>query len=378
MVHAEDFCKALQKANIHFISGVPDSLLADLCACFSDIYSSYEHLITANEGNAVAMAIGHFLATENPGLVYMQNSGLGNAVNPITSLATQEVYSIPMLLVIGWRGEIDENGAQLQDEPQHVLQGKITKSLLDLLGIPFYILDKDSDIKVIVEKAVKQTKTEQKPVALLVRKNTFEKYKNKIIKHKSETLTRENALEAVISALDLTIPVISTTGKISRELYELRKTISKKEQRDFLTVGGMGHACSIAAGFANSYKGKVACLDGDGAMIMHMGALTTSANSNNLLHIVFNNGAHESVGGQATMGLELSLKEIAAKCGYREIYEANSEESIKKVLADAVKKNVSIFIEITCSNSSRPDLGRPEKSARKNRDDFMNFVNKRI
>lgn len=374
MIKADLFCRLLREAGINFIAGVPDSLLADLCACISNTFNENEHVITANEGNAVAMAIGHFLATGDPALVYMQNSGLGNAVNPLASLAADDVYSIPMLLVIGWRGEIDEQGRQLKDEPQHVLQGRITKSMLDLLGIPVHILDENSDTPTTMSRAVTQAKNEQTPIALLVRKNTFEKYPNRSKHDKSGNLTREKALEAVIHALDPSIPVISTTGKLSRELYELRMHVGESAQRDFLTVGGMGHASSIASAIAACRKGKVACLDGDGAIIMHMGALTNTAKSGNLIHIVFNNGAHESVGGQPTMALNLSLKDIAARCGYEHVFETDSEVGIKKIFSNLDNADGSAFIEILCSNSSRSDLGRPEQTARKNRDDFMHFV----
>jgi phosphonopyruvate decarboxylase len=374
MINVRDFCDSLQDAGISFYTGVPDSLLAELCSCLSHLFKSDQHVICANEGNAIGMAIGHFLATGSPALVYMQNSGLGNALNPLVSLAAHQVYSIPMLLVIGWRGEIDDHGVQIKDEPQHEVQGKITKSLLDLLEIPFYILDKDSDIFDIVSKVTILTKRLQRPIALLVRKNVFQKYTPQIIQHKTHALTRAKSLEIVISSLNPSIPVISTTGKLSRELYEIRKKTEKNLQRDFLTVGGMGHASSIATGFANSYAGKVACLDGDGAIIMHMGALTNSAKCNNMIHIVFNNGAHESVGGQPTKGLELSLKEIALKCGYAQTYEAISEESICEAINIASQQKSSVFIEIICSNSSLPELGRPESSTRKNRNDFMTFV----
>lgn len=371
MVKAFEFYRSLNHEKIDFITGVPDSLLAELCACFEYECLPNQHIVAANEGNAIAMAVGHFLATNFPALVYMQNSGLGNALNPLVSLTSREVYSIPMLLVIGWRGEIDENGIQIEDEPQHMLQGKITTQLLDLLEIPFQILDKKSNIKDILRQVVAQTISEQRPVALLVRKDTFEKYTNKIIKHKSKKLTRKKALEQIVSFFNPSIPVIATTGKLSRELYEFRNIDRNIIQHDFLTVGGMGHASSIATGFANSFKGKVLCLDGDGALLMHMGALTTSAKISNLIHFVFNNGAHESVGGQPTMGLELSLKDIAFKCGYQEIFEVDTSSSIRNVLSNVLNINKSIFVEVLCSNYSESNISRPSQSARTNRDNFV-------
>lgn len=373
-INADDFCVELRNNGINFVAGVPDSLLADLCASFPCNFGDENHVITANEGSAVAMGIGHFLATGNPALVYMQNSGLGNAVNPYTSLAAKEVYAVPMLLAIGWRGEIDEQGSQVKDEPQHRLQGKITREMLDLLGIPVFIVSAESDIAEVIKSAASQAVGQQQPVALLIRKKSFQPYGDDARVDKVAVLTREMALASVISELDPAIPLISTTGKLSRELYDLRSREGETAQRDFLTVGGMGHASSIAAGVAGSHKGKVACLDGDGAVLMHMGSLTNTARYDNLIHIVFNNGAHESVGGQPTVALTLTLGDVARECGYRVVHYAETAEQIREALEAAADATTSAFIEIACSNSSRADLPRPVQPARKNREEFMNFL----
>lgn len=374
MIDPVAFCHSLKSQGIDFIAGVPDSLLAEFCACANEIFPSEAHVISANEGNAIGMAIGHFLGTGKPGLVYMQNSGIGNAVNPLVSLASSKVYSIPMVLMIGWRGEIDEAGDQLKDEPQHVLQGKITLAMLENLGIKTIIMDKESNADAVLNSAVQQTTRDENPVALLIRKNTFAPFDGKKRQQKTLALSRFDALDRVVSALDSGIPVFSTTGKLSRELYELRKSSGNSLQRDFLTVGGMGHASSIAAGFSVSYKGRVACLDGDGALLMHMGALTETAKHPNLLHIVFNNGAHESVGGQPTAALEIPLTGIASQAGYKNVFECRDESSLVQVLAKLKEFQGSTFIEIFCSNSSDPGLGRPEKSPLNNREEFMSFV----
>jgi len=373
-INADLFCNELRKNGIEFVAGVPDSLLLDLCASIATNYQAETHVITANEGSAVAMGIGHYLATGNLALVYMQNSGLGNAINPLISLAAKEVYSIPMLLAIGWRGEIDQQGSQVKDEPQHQLQGAITLEMLELLGIPVFIVSSESGISKILNDAVYQAKKQQQPVALLIRKNSFQPYHKHYRANKATTLTREQGLASVISAIEPSMPLISTTGKLSRELYDLQLEDQESTRREFLTVGGMGHASSIAAGIASAYDGKVVCLDGDGAALMHMGALTNTAKYGNLIHILFNNGAHESVGGQPTIGLTMKLSEIAKKCGYQFIFYAETIEQIQQSLAKAMNAKASVFIEIPCSNISRSNLPRPVESPNHNRSEFMNFL----
>jgi len=272
MISCKKFYDYLAKGEIDFFTGVPDSLLKDICAYVSDNAPQKRNIIAANEGNAVALAAGYYLATGKIGLVYMQNSGLGNAVNPLTSLADPEVYSVPMLLLIGWRGE-----PGVKDEPQHVKMGKVTLNLLETLGMPYRILDEDYENK--INDAIEYMKNNKAPYALVVKKGVFEEYKlQKKVKTNYE-LNREGAIKTVVQLLDEMDVVVSTTGKTSRELFELRDSNKQGHEKDFLTVGSMGHSSSIALGIALEKPNRnVYCFDGDGALIMHMGALSTIGN----------------------------------------------------------------------------------------------------
>jgi phosphonopyruvate decarboxylase len=376
MINPMDFRAALDEADIRFITGVPDSLLKDVCACISSCYPAERHIIAANEGGAIGLAIGHYLATARPALVYMQNSGLGNVVNPIASLADPQVYGIPMLLMVGWRGEIKADGAQLHDEPQHVKQGQMTVNQLDILGIPYRVIDENTqDIVSIMKELVQLTLERSGPVALLVRKQTFSTYKLSIQRDDSHLLTREVAIKLLIGALPENTPVVSTTGMASRELFEHRKATTKAYDHDFLTVGGMGHASQIATGIALAQPDhKVVCIDGDGAMLMHMGGLAISAKQANLIHVVINNGAHDSVGGQPTLAESLNLAKIAADCGYGYIAQATTEQEVLQHISLAVKGSSSAFIEIKCKCGARSDLGRPDRTPSVNKADFMKFL----
>ena len=330
MINTENFFNNLRNNNVNFFTGVPDSLLKDICAYIDDKTTKKEHLISANEGTAFATALGYHMATGATPMVYMQNSGLGNIVNPLTSLADKEVYSIPMLLMIGWRGE-----PGVKDEPQHVKMGRVTEGLLKEMEVPTFVIGSDSDYKEIIEKAVKQANDESKPVALLVRKGAFESYKSEKPKIKNGELSREEAIDSVLKGLNSDDIIVSTTGKTSRELYELR--VERKEQvSDFLTVGGMGHTSSIALGVALGEKNKrVVCLDGDGSVLMHMGALTNVGDQapTNFIHIVLNNSAHDSVGGQSTVAENVKLDEVFKACGYKNYFCASTTEEIEKTLS---------------------------------------------
>jgi phosphonopyruvate decarboxylase len=373
MINPQDFAKALKNNNIDFITGVPDSLLKDICAYITTFFSEKQHLIATNEGSAIALAIGSYLASGKVPLVYMQNSGLGNIINPLSSLADIEVYSIPIILLIGWRGELDINQIQIHDEPQHVKQGKITEGQLKLLGIPYIILDSNSDIINVIDRMHKLSLENSSPVAILVRKNTFSTFKIET-NYNDNLLTRENVIEILANGL-INFPIVSTTGMASRELFEIRKKNNQGHYRDFLTVGGMGHASQIAAGISLVKPDcKVVCLDGDGALLMHMGSMAISATIPNIIHIVLNNGSHDSVGGQPTMGRKLVFKEIADKFNYKLTMTANSEDEIKECIEKIIKTDGSCFLEINCSTGARKDLGRPDRSPSQNKKDFMNFL----
>ena len=375
MIDPKDFIDALRFAGTEFVTGVPDSLLKDVCACITSEFPSNQHIIATNEGSAVGMAMGHYLSTGKPAMVYMQNSGLGNAVNPIASLATGEVYGIPMVLMVGWRGEIDKHGMQLKDEPQHVKQGRITPQQLELLDISYKTITGNEDISSLLKMVTDLALKKSAPVAILVRKGSFSKYSLKDDRDNEHLLSRERVIEILVDMIPDDVPIVSTTGKTSRELFELRKARKEGHKKDFLTVGGMGHASQIAAGIALSMPEKhVYCFDGDGAVLMHMGALTINAEISNLKHIVINNGAHDSVGGQPTMASKVNLSEIASACGYKLIKTATTEEQIKSAVNAIIGSDESAFLEIKCTIGARDNLGRPDRTPKENKQDFMDFI----
>ncbi|SDK12947.1 phosphonopyruvate decarboxylase [Methylophilus rhizosphaerae] len=380
MIEAGAFLEALQNEGVQFFTGVPDSLLKELCACFSDRLSESHHVIAANEGGATGLAMGHYLATGTPAVVYMQNSGLGNVVNPIASLADPQIYGIPMLLVIGWRGETQSDGKQIHDEPQHVKQGQITLEQLDLLGIPFEIFQTDINCVVTqIPRLLAIAKRRSGPVALVIRKQSFAPYKAKTSRKSApanDTLpSREDMLTNIVRLLTDEVAVVATTGMASRELFEFRHAQNSGHARDFLTVGGMGHASQIACGIALAQPDRqVVCLDGDGALLMHMGSLTLNAQQRNLVHIVFNNGAHDSVGGQPTVAAQLNLSDIAKAAGYQWVIRVSSGSQLSEALHYALSLGQSCFIEVLCRKGARADLGRPTRTPAQNKQDFMQFL----
>ncbi len=359
--------------DIEFFTGVPDSLLQNITAFLTDHAPEGRHLTAANEGNAIALAVGHYLATGKIGLVYMQNSGLGNVVNPLLSLADPEVYSVPVLLLIGWRGE-----PGIKDEPQHLKQGLVTLPLLETLGIKYTRLSPtDDDASNAVTLAAEQMRSGNAPYALIASKNIFGPYRDSTNQNNPYSISREKALRVVLSGLDPSGPVVSTTGKLSREIYEYRKAENQGHQGDFLNVGSMGHASQIALGIAlRKPDRKVYCLDGDGAVLMHMGALAIIGNSGatNFRHIVFNNGAHDSVGGQPTQGFNIDLPAVAKACGYRQTGRAESKAEILKHLRAFQDCKGPYLLEIRVRRGSRADLGRPQESPRENKAEFMKFL----
>lgn len=373
MVSPELFIQTLQEYGVNFFAGVPDSLLKNVCAYITDNMPSDRNLITANEGSAIGVAAGHYLATGSLPLVYMQNSGIGNAVNPLLSLADEKVYSIPMLVMIGWRGE-----PGVHDEPQHVKQGEVTLSLLEAMGIPYLILpDDDTASSSALGKLVTDCKKTHKPHAIIVKKGTFGPYKLKTKVPNENPVCREDAMKLVVDSLPSEAIIVSTTGKLSRELYEYRDALKQSHESDFLTVGSMGHSSSIALGIALAKpERKVLCFDGDGAFIMHMGAITNIGNlaPRNYIHIVFNNGSHESVGGQPTLGYGINIPEIAQACGYRHIWSGTNKEDIVSALKSALNQNGPTLIEIKVGINSREDLGRPKTTPIENKEAFMKFL----
>uniref|UniRef100_UPI004048BD12 phosphonopyruvate decarboxylase n=1 Tax=Polynucleobacter sp. TaxID=2029855 RepID=UPI004048BD12 len=361
------FVDSLEREGLDFYVGVPDSLLKNFCAYVEDNCDQRHHIIAANEGNAIGIAAGYYMAVGKYAAVYLQNSGLGNAINPLVSIADKEVYSIPMLLIIGWRGEPDIN-----DEPQHVKQGRITIGQLELLEIPFRVIDANVDEKELAVWVKDSLIDANGPVALLVKKDTFSSYKGLNLAGFQTVLTREQALYEILT-LAKDAAIISTTGKTSRELFELRKQRGELQQ-DFLTVGGMGHTASIGLGVAlGSPQKTVVCLDGDGSVLMHMGALPVigSLKPTNFLHIMLNNAAHESVGGQPTVADRVDFRGISLASGYAKYSKVTSIEDLREVWLGISEKPGPHFIEIVVANKSRDDLGRPASSPQQNKEAFM-------
>ncbi|MFT3806895.1 phosphonopyruvate decarboxylase [Arenimonas sp.] len=367
MIAPQQLFEALVSRGIGFFTGVPDSLLKSFCAYVDDHGGSVGHVIAANEGNAVAMALGFHLATGRYAAVYMQNSGLGNAVNPLTSLADPEVYRVPMLLIIGWRGE-----PGVHDEPQHVKQGRISREQLDLLEVPYWILHADSDVTPTLDAALSKMVESNAPVALLVRKDAFANYKGGRKAEKRSSLGREQALRQLLDLAGDDL-VVSTTGKTSREVFELRAR-ANGAQRDFLTVGGMGHTSSIALGVAlGNPERRVVCLDGDGSALMHLGAMAIIGDlkPKNLVHVLLNNAAHESVGGQPTVAGRMDFEAIARACGYSSYLRAADEAGVADAWTRLRALPGPALLEIDISVGSRDDLGRPTSTPEENKLAFM-------
>ena len=375
MIRPEFFINTLGKYGIDFFAGVPDSLLKNICAYITDHFNAEHNIITANEGAAIGLAAGHYLATGKPACVYMQNSGEGNTVNPLASLTDKEVYNIPVLLVIGWRGR-----PGVHDEPQHVKQGKITTGLLDVMGVDYEVLSKDEDkASLQIDKAAKALQNKD-VFALVIEKDTFEDYKLQKVENNDLSLSREEAIQTVAAALGAKDVIVSTTGMISLELFEYRTAMNQGHERDFLTVGSMGHASQIALGIALEKKDrKVWCFDGDGATIMHMGslAIVASKKPSNYIHVVFNNGAHDSVGGQPTVGLKIDLPAVAKAVGYNATYSVSTKEQLQKLLQDiSSAKQGPVLLEIKVKKGNRKDLGRPTTTPIENKEALMNFLKK--
>ncbi len=373
MLNVEKVYETFLSNGVDFFTGVPDSLLKSICAYITDHTSSEKHIIAANEGAAVGIAAGHYMASGNLPLVYMQNSGLGNTVNPLLSLADEKVYGLPILLMIGWRGE-----PGVKDEPQHKKQGEVTLSLLEAMQIPYIILDTNESMALAqLYETIISARDKSIPHAIIVRKDTFGEYKLQREQPNVCPLSREDALKLVVDHLGEKDVVVSTTGKLSRELFEYRETKGEGHGHDFLTVGSMGHSSSIALGIALEQPvRKVYCLDGDGAFIMHMGGISNIGclSPKNYFHILFNNGSHESVGGQPTLGFQLDFPSIARSCGYRAAFSATSEFEVKEVLARLRSMDGPVLLELRVSVASRDDLGRPTTTPVENKESLMKFL----
>jgi phosphonopyruvate decarboxylase len=377
MLLPHEFYDSCTKQGISLFTGVPDSLLQDFCAYLTDHLPHQSHVIAANEGGAVGLATGHYLATGNPALVYMQNSGQGNAVNPLLSLADSEVYGIPMLLLVGWRGE-----PGVHDEPQHIKQGRVMNALFDAMEIPYEILIAEHEgAAAQVARMLELSRQGNGPVALIVRKGTFEKYTMQKASENTYSLSREEVIGQIAASIPPQAVMVATTGHISRELYEYRAQQGGDHARDFLTVGSMGHASQVALGIALAKpESTVYSLDGDGAMLMHLGAMSLIGQSRcrNIRHVVLNNGVHGSVGGQPTVAFSISFLELARGCGYASVQSVNSMEGLNNALILMKEVSGPAFLEVMVSTKVRKDLGRPTTTPAENRDELMKFLGQRL
>lgn len=373
MIKTNKFYESLAKNGIDFYTGIPDSLLKNICSYISDNTPKEKHIIGANEGGCVSLAIGYHLATKKIPLVYMQNSGFGNIINPLLSLADPKVYSIPMILLIGWRGE-----PGVKDEPQHIKQGQVSEDFLKMLEIPYFILSGETpDVDIVISKAIKVAKDKNTPFAFLVKKGTFEPYS---LYNKLKTnfeLSREEAIVNSMNLLSDSDIIVATTGKTSRELFEYRKRKSHGHQRDFLTVGGMGHANQIALGISIAKPNRnIYCFDGDGATIMHTGSLGIigSLNLKNFKHIILNNGSHDSVGGQPTIGFEIDFENLANSFNYNRFFKINKRNEFDDIFMDFKRQQGPCLLEIKVNKGARKELGRPTISPIDNKVNFMSFL----
>lgn len=363
-----DFLKEFE-----FFTGVPDSLLKPLCNYLMANYGvSDKHIIAANEGNAVGLAAGYHLSTGKVPVVYLQNSGLGNIINPVASLMNDKVYGIPCVFIVGWRGE-----PGVKDEPQHIYQGEVTIKLLEDMDIATFVISKDTACEELNAKMCefRSLLAKGKQVAFVVRKGALE-FDGKVKYSNENKMVREEIIEHIATVSDTDI-VVSTTGKASRELFEIRERRGQTHGSDFLTVGSMGHSSSIALAIANEKRDrKIWIIDGDGAVLMHMGAMALlGANSpQNVVHVVINNGAHETVGGLPTVAEKIDLCKIAEGCGYPAYRSVDCFETLDAALIEAKNADKLTFIEVKCSIGARDDLGRPTTTAKENKENFMKYL----
>jgi phosphonopyruvate decarboxylase len=355
MILVENLIKTLKKNKIDFYTGVPDSILKEF-SNYIERFSKKKHIIAANEGAATSIGIGYYLSTKKIPCIYMQNSGLSNAINPLVSIASKEVYSIPLFLLIGWRGS-----PKKLDEPQHKAKGKITTRLLKLMNIDFCVLRKAEDLPKI-KKLIKKAYDKKKIIACLVEKGTFETKKKKIKKVRNKFILRSEFLKEFLNLIPKNSKIISTTGYTSRELMEVRQKNNNKNGQDFYMVGGMGHSSSVASGYALSSNKKVFCLDGDGSVLMHLGALRTAGylQNKNFKHIILNNNAHESVGGQPTHFDKINIDKFCKSIGYKNYYEIKKKIYLKEKLNKFIKSSGPSLLEVKINNISIKNLSRPK------------------
>lgn len=371
MIEPKVLVEALDELGVDFACGVPDSLMEPLCSYLATRPDD-RHVVAANEGAAVGIAIGHYLSTTRPALVYLQNAGIGNAINPLVSLADPAVYGIPMLLLVGWRGQPGTS-----DEPQHMKQGQMMEPLLDALDLPWSTLPSDRDEALAcLAEALGEATERSSPYVLLVEKQTFAPFEQSPppTVDQNRLASREEALVALLDATNDEAVFVVTTGMLGRELYEYRESSGSPADRDFLTVGGMGHCCSIALGVAQQRPNReIWCLDGDGSALMHLGSLAVIGNQapENLIHVVFNNGVHDSVGGQPTVMNTVELPKAALALGYRHASSVSDISTLVDVVSELRARPGPSLIDLHVRPGNRAGIGRPDRTPAQAKTAFM-------
>tara|TARA_B100001142_G_scaffold330015_1_gene395646 strand:- start:1204 stop:2340 length:1137 start_codon:yes stop_codon:yes gene_type:complete len=365
----------LKKNGVEFYTGVPDSTIKDFCFYLEEVVPSNNHIIAANEGNSIGIATGYHLSSGKIPFVYMQNSGLGNAINPLTSLADETVFSIPMIIMIGWRGE-----PGTKDAVQHQKDGEIQEQLLKALKIPYQILSLDNDkLESQITLSIETSRTNSSPFVILVRRNSFDKFihdekQNQVL---FSDMSREYALSNIYDKIEKNAIIVSTTGKISRELNEIKTKSSSKLERELMVVGSMGHASSIALGVSiNSPEHQLYCIDGDGSIIMHMGIMATVGkySTSNFKHILINNFSHDSVGGQSSNSEVVNFSYLSKSFSYKNFFQISKKSDFNSVFDDFLNSPAPSLLEIIVNKGARSDLPRPNRTPLENKKDFMNFL----
>ena len=365
MIKVKSLINILKKNKSDFFTGVPDSVLKELSFELQN-KTKKNHIIASNEGSAISIGIGHYLSTKKIPTIYMQNSGLSNALNPLISIAHPKVYSIPLILIIGWRGS-----PRIKDEPQHNVKGKITENLLKLLNIKYTIVRNDKDLKKF-DKQIKDAKKNNSIVACLIEQGTLEKNNKKIKQKDYFKLDKETFFKTLLEITDNKSKIISSTGYNSREIMHIRQKYQLRKCKDFYMVGGMGHTASVALGYSLTTKKKTICIDGDGSLLMHLGSIKTAGTfaSKNFKYILLNNNTHDSVGGQSTFANEINFEKLSKSLGFKKYYSIKDNQNLKKTLKQFLSGNGLNFLEVKVTNSKIKNLPRP-KNLIKIKNQFM-------
>ena len=365
MIKVKSLVNIFKQNKSDFFTGVPDSVLKELSFELQN-KTKKNHIIATNEGSAISIGIGHYLSTKKIPIIYMQNSGLSNALNPLISIAHPKVYSIPLILIIGWRGS-----PRIKDEPQHNVKGKITENLLKLLNIKYTIVRNDKDLKKF-DKQIKDAKKNNSIVACLIEQGTLEKKNKKIKQRDYFKLDKETFFKTLLEIIDNKSKIISSTGYNSREIMHIRQKYQLRKSQEFYMVGGMGHTVSVALGYSLTTKKKTICIDGDGSLLMHLGSIKTAGTfaSKNFKYILLNNNTHDSVGGQSTYANEINFEKFSKSLGFKKYYCINDNQNLKKTLKQFLSGNGLNFLEVKVTNSKIKNLPRP-KNLIKIKNQFM-------